>query len=243
MRRVITILAVLSIVLSLGLVYLGVKARTSGISIFSSLYVINEKYFGEPADIRFWVTPEQYAIKKQAEEFKTDNEIATITKTYNWLENGYHYEEDDLVILNNGHIVLRGGADSWNLPIFTLAIKHQNNGEAWLDCEDGSFLLASLLRANGIDAWVNIGTVSINGSLYGHAWVTVNTNGKEYLLETTLGQSLSELRPVPSFYKTAVKFNEKDVIAVTGEDINQTIYPPLPPAKVQDLKNLLASQP
>jgi hypothetical protein len=243
MRKVITILAIFSIILSSGLVYLMIKAQTSGIPIFDSLFIINEKYFGEPADIRFWITPDAYAIRKQAEELKTDNEIATITKTYNWLESGYHYEEDDLVILNNGHIVLRGGVDSWNLPIFTLAIKHQNNGEAWMDCEDGAFLLTSLLRANNIDAWANIGTVSINGNLYGHAWVTVNVNGKEYLLETTLGQSLTELRPVPSFYKGAVKFNEKEVIAITGEDINKQIYPPLPPSKIQDLKNLLNKSP
>ena len=243
MRKMITTLTILSIVLSVGLIYLMIIAKTSGISVLDSLFIVNEKYFGEPADVRFWITPDAYAIKKQAEQFKTDNDIATITKTYNWLESGYHYEEDDLVILNNGHIILRGGPDSWNLPIFTLAIKHQNDGEAWMDCEDGAFLLVSLLRANNIDAWAHIGTVSINGSIYGHAWATVNVDGKEYLLETTLGQSLTELRPVPSFYRTAVKFNEKEVIATTGEDINKQIYPPLPPSKIQDLKDLLSKSP
>ena len=144
MKKMLTILGILSICLSAGLVFLGVKARTTGIPIFGSQYIINEKFFGEPADLRFWVTPDQYAIKKEAEQFKTDNPIATVTKTYNYLESGYHYESDDLVVLNNGHIVLKGGVDSWNLPILTLAIKHQNNGETWMDCEDGSFFLSQI---------------------------------------------------------------------------------------------------
>jgi len=235
----IIILAILSIIGSIGLVYLGVKSYTIGIPIFSSQYIINEKFFGEPADLRFWITPNDYAIKKEAEQFKTDSEIATVTKTYNYLESGYHYEEDDMVILNNGHIVMKGGVDSWNLPLLTLAMKHQNNGDIFVDCEDGTFVLISLLRANGIDAWANIGTVTVNGSIYGHAWATVNINGKTYLLETTLGESLAELKPVPSFYRADVRFNEKDVLAITGVDINKQIYPPLPPADIKDLKDAL----
>jgi hypothetical protein len=233
-------LAILAILLSIGLVYLGIKARTTGIPIFSSQYIINEKFFGESADLRFWVTPNEYAIKKEAEQLKDDNPIATVTKTYNYLESGYHYEQDDLILLNNGQIILKGGIDSWNLSILTLAQKHQN-GKIIVDCEDGTFFLISLLRVNGIDAWANIGTVTLNGSIYGHAWATVNLDNKEYLLETTLGAELTELRPVPSFYKTDVKFNEKDVIAITGVDINKEIYPPLPPAKIQDLKDALNS--
>jgi len=239
-KRVIIILAILSICLSVGLIFLGVKARTTGIPIFSSQYIINEKFFGESADLRFWVTPNEYAIKKEAEKLKTDNPIATVTKTYNFVEENYMYEQDDLVVLNNGQIILKGGVDSWNLPLFTLAQKHQN-GKIVVDCEDGTYFVISLLRANGIDAWANIGTVTLNGSIYGHAWGTVIIEGKEYLLETTLGQPLTELRPVPNFYKVDVKFNEKDVLAITGKDINKQIYPPLPPAKIQDLKDALNS--
>jgi len=232
------ILLILSICLSGGLVYLVIKARTTGTPIFSSQYIINKKFFGESTDLRFWVTPNEYAIKKEAEKLKTDNPIATITGTYNFVEEGYIYEQDDLIVLNNGQIILRGGTDSWNLPLFTLAQKHQN-GKIVVDCEDGTYFMISLLRANGIDAWANIGTVTLNGSIYGHAWGTVTIEGKEYLLETTLGQSLVELRPVPNFYKVDVKFNEKDFLTITGADINKPIYPHLPPAKIQDLKDAL----
>ena len=206
----IIIFAILSIMVSIGLVYLGVKARTTGIPIFSSYYIINSKMFGEPMDVRSWVTPNEPAIKEVAKGLQTEDKIATITKTYNWLEENYHYDIDDWIILNNGRIIIKGGTDSWALPVFTLAQKHQN-GSIYVDCEDGTFILVSLLRSLGIETYANVGTVSLNGSIYGHAWVTVNLDNKEYLLETTLGQSLAELKPVPSFYKTDVKFNEKDV--------------------------------
>jgi len=115
---------------------------------------------------------------------------------------------------------------------------HQYNG-LWVDCEDGTFLLTSLLRANGIDAWANIGTVRLDSGVYGHAWATVILDGKEYLLETTLGEPLSELRPVPNFYRVDVKFNEKEISAITGADINKVVYPPLPTSKISELKKTL----
>jgi transglutaminase-like putative cysteine protease len=244
------ILCILSICLSIGLIYLRVRARTTGIPIFSSFYIVNSKMFGEPMDVRSWITPNEPAIKEVAKEFQTGEKIATVTKAYNWLEETYHYDIDDWIILNNGRIIIKGGTDSWALPVFTLAQKHQN-GNIYVDCEDGTFILVSLLRSLGIEAYANIGTVTITdpetkqSSIYGHAWGTVIIDGKEYLLETTLGDPLKELRPVPDNellkYKTDVKFNERDVIAITGVDINKEIYPPLPPAKIQDLKDALNS--
>lgn len=234
----ITFLAIVSILLSLGLVYLGVKARTTGLPIYQN-YIIRDKLFGMPEDIRYWITPNNIAIKNKANEFKDDSQLIEVTKAFNWLEDGYHYDIDDWIVLNNGKVILKGGNDFWSLPIFTLAQKEQNNGEIYVDCEDGTFLLVSLLRSLGVTAWANIGTVELDSGIYGHAWVTVELNGKEYLLETTIGQHLGEIPTVPRFYKVTIKFNEKEVIAITGEDINKDIYPPLPPAKIQELKKLL----
>ena len=95
MKKVLILLGILSICVSAGLFYLGVKARTSGLPIFSSFYIVNEKMFGEPMDVRSWVTPNEPAIKEVAKEFQTGEKIATITKTYNWLEENYHYDSDD----------------------------------------------------------------------------------------------------------------------------------------------------
>jgi len=90
----ITILGILSICLSMGLVYLGIKARTTGLPIFDSQYIVNGKFFGEPADLRFFVNTD-YAIQKEAENLKGDTDLATISKTYNSIEENYHYVEDD----------------------------------------------------------------------------------------------------------------------------------------------------
>jgi|GEM_PF-5770375 len=236
-----TIITTISIVLSISLVILIVRGFTDVEAPLTEneKYKVKDRLWGEPEILTSFITPNQPAIKSQAQQLKKDNDMATTIATYNWLEDKYHYETDSLEIRNSKHTVLKGGIDTWNLPVLTLAIKHQNNGHIWVDCEDGTFLLVSLLRANGINAWANIGTVEINGSIYGHAWATVILNGNEYLLETTLGQTLQALRPVPEFYTPNFAFNEKEVrLRKFGADINE-VYPPLPPAKVQDLKNLL----
>jgi len=244
MRKMLIITTIISVVLSIFLVVLVVRGNlntneNSQTSSGNEKYVVKDKLWGEPEILTSFITPNQTAIQLQAAQLKKDNEMATITATYDWLENGYHYETDSLEVKNNGHTILKGGLDTWNPPVFTLAVKHQNNGDIWVDCEDGTYLLVSLLRANGINAWANIGTVEIDGSIYGHAWATVILNGQEFLLETTLGQPLQALKPVPSFYTPTFTFNEKDVHPRKfGADINE-VYPPLPPARVQDLKKLL----
>jgi len=238
MKKMIIFLTVISICMATGMIYLSIKARTTGLPVFQN-YIVEGKLFGQPEDVRYWITPSNIAIKEQSEKLKDEDCLITVTKTFNWLEDGYHYDLDDWVVLNNGKIILKGGNDLWALPIFTLAQKEQNNGNIWVDCEDGTFLLVSLLRAAGINAYANIGTVTLDEGIYGHSWATVVVNGKEYLLETTIGEHLAELRTVPSAYKAIVKFNEFTVVAITGADINKEIYPPLPPAKIQDLKKLL----
>jgi len=242
MRKMLIITTIISILLSIFLVVLVVRGNLSGNSQAlpgNKKYVVKDKLWGEPEVLTSFITPDQTAIQLQAAQLKKYNDMATTVETYNWLENGYHYEIDNLEVRNNEHTILKGGVDTWNLPVFTLAIKHQNGGNIWVDCEDGTFLLVSLLRANGINAWANIGTVEIDGSIYGHAWATVILNGQEFLLETTLGQPLQALKPVPSFYTPLFTFNEKDVhIHKFGADINE-VYPALPPSKVQDLKKLL----
>lgn len=247
--RAVTILAAVSILLSVGLICLGIRVRGVKSQIPKvGHYIVKGKLFKEPADIRDWVTPGEVAIEETAKTLEAGSDVATITKTYDYIEKDYKYEQDDLVVLNKGQVILRGGVDSWNLPVLTLAQKHQNGGIV-VDCDDGTFLLVSLLRANGIDAWANIGTVTFvdpktnQSSIYGHAWATVIVDGEEYLLETTLGEPLKKLQPVPDNerikYDADVKFNEKDIRIITGRNINETIYPPLPPGEVTKLRDIL----
>lgn len=247
MKKMNTTIAVLAMIIFILSIILTIKAYTIGINETGiQYYVVNNKFFGQPEELRWWITPNNPAIKKQAEELKDTSELGTVVKCYNFLADGYHYEEDDTVLLNSGHIILVGGQDFWQLPVMMLAQKQQNNGNTWCDCEDGTFFLVSLLRANGIKAKANIGTITITddqgrSSIYGHAYATVEIDGKTYLLETTLGEHLTELRPVPNFYKASVSFDEKTLYVASGGDINKviTIYPPLPTSKITELKNLL----
>lgn len=238
MKKMLISAIIINVILSIILVIAVTQLSNGDIIKVNEKYVVKDKLYGEPEVLTHFITPEQTAIQLQAKELKKDNDMATVTATYDWLETNYHYEVDKIEIINNGHTVLKGSCDTWNLPIFSLAIRHQNGG-FYGDCEDGTFLLVSLLRANGIQAWAHIGTVEINGSIYGHAWATVVLNGQEFLLETTLGQTIQSLRPVPDFYTPSFTFNESKVIPTKfGADINE-VYPTLPPSKIQDLKNLL----
>ena len=241
MRKVVIILAGVSVLLSLGLIFLVIQSKAEGVPLFSirePKYIIKGKMWQEPADIREWITPYEYAIQLEAQKLKGSTPKETVLNTFNWLESGYHYEQDNLVVYNANHEVLQGGVDSWNLPIVTLAMKHQNQGQIWVDCEDGVFLLVSLLRANGIDAWACKGTITIDSGIYGHMWAVVNLD-KEYLLETTIGQPIQELQTVPDFYHLSVKFNEKDVYTITESELNE-VFPPLTIRQIERLKELLA---
>ena len=229
--------------------YLGVQARTSGISIFHSRYIIKGKLFGESADIRDFVAL-KYNITEEAKNLKEDTELATVIKTYNFVEEGYKYTVDNLTLLNGIKVLLKGGADSWNPAWLSLAIKHQNGGLDG-DCEDVTSLIVALSRANGINIWQNIGTITLNSGIYGHSWGTVIIDGTEYLLEGTREAPLTELKTIDQVYKDAkamnqmlkyeasIKFNEKDVLTTVGADLNKELPPQLPPSKLQELKDAL----
>jgi hypothetical protein len=243
MKRKILITTIFIVILGILLTSFIVVGKTirnnEQVSNENGQYVVNGKLWGEPEVLKSFITPKQTAIELQATYLKKDNDMMTVRATYDWLESGYHYETDSLEVRNGGHTIFKGNCDTWNMPVFTLAVKHYNNGGLWVDCEDGTFLLVSLLRANGINAWANIGTVDINGSIYGHAWATVDFNGQEFLLETTLGQPLQELKPVPSFYSPSFTFDEKDVHPRKFGAIVDELLTPLPPAKIKDLQSLL----
>lgn len=86
--------------------------------------------------------------------------------------------------------------DIWLFPEETLLL-----GKG--DCEDTSFLLASLLLASGISEQcvrVVIGRVACPAETYGHAWVVYQCeSGPWCLLETTLESVPSRLVPADPF--------------------------------------------
>jgi hypothetical protein len=89
-----------------------------------------------------------------------------------------------------------GLEDFWLFPEETLVLQKG-------DCEDSSFLLATLLLASGISEHcvrVVLGRVSTPDGAYGHAWVVYqNELGRWCLLESTLDAVPSNLTPADPF--------------------------------------------
>jgi hypothetical protein len=256
-KRVILIIAILLFVFSLAnlgyTLYKESQAKKITSVSFENDPIIEGKRFGGNYPIRYWAQPDDPVVKKLAEQFKTDNPMITVTKVYNWLEEKYIYENDAMAITNNGKVVISCGGDTWLLPTEVIQMKEQNNGEVRIDCED-SAVIASILEATGLKAYMNIGIVRITDlttgqvSNYGHGYPSVVIDGVEYILESTLGQPLAELKSGTVFfnkektikveYIAYVKFNLKEVVpVVAGVDINQR-PDPLPINKVEDLKEV-----
>ena len=233
------LLGVLCSIIAILLIYDGVVAKTGGESMLQN--IVDHKLFNGAAYLREFVNPAQPEIQKIAKTLKKDTPMETTKNIYNWFENGYSYATDSIVITNGKKVVFVGNNDTWNLPVQTLAEKRQ--GTMKIDCEDGTFAMVSLLRADGINAWANIGTVVIKGETYGHAWVTVVLNGKTYLLETTRGAPLDGFHSVPNIYHPEFTFNEKRVHATLGANINRKRPSPIPPEKIPELKEILDKQP
>jgi transglutaminase-like putative cysteine protease len=258
---VILIIAILLFVFSLAnlgyTLYKESQAKKITSVSFENDPIIEGKRFGGNYPIRYWAQPDDPAVKKLAEQFKTDDQMITVTKTYDWLEEKYVYTTDEMALTNHNETAITCGADTWLLPAEVIEMKEQK-GEVKIDCED-SAVIASILEATGLRAYMNIGIVKITDlttgqiSNYGHGWPSVFINGVEYPLESTLGQPLVELKSGTVFYnkeKTIkveyiayVKFNLKEVIpVVTGVDINHR-PDPLPPAKLDEIKDIWGVKP
>jgi hypothetical protein len=255
MKKVITFLAVLSIVLSLGLVYIVARAKAMGeteLYKYSSDPIIVGKRFGGSYPIRFWAQPNDDSVKELAQKLKSKSDLITTINVFNWFEESYVYETDNMAITNHGEEVIQGTDDTWLLPSEVIEMKKQK-GVIKADCED-SAVIASILEAAGLQAYMNIGIIRITDlatgqvSNYGHGFPSVIIDGKEYILESTIGQKISELRSGTVFYnkdKTMkveyipyVKFNSQRVIPVTfGANVND-IPDPLPPAKISEIKEI-----
>ncbi len=96
-----------------------------------------------------------------------------------------------------------GLEDFWLFPEETLVLRKG-------DCEDSSFLLATLLLASGVSEHcvrVVLGRVASAEGDYGHAWVVYqNEEGVWCLLESTLDAAPSRLVPADTFAQTGNQY-------------------------------------
>jgi transglutaminase-like putative cysteine protease len=106
--------------------------------------------------------------------------------------------------------------DFWLFPEETLVL-HKG------DCEDSSFLLATLLLASGISEHcvrVVLGTVSTPDGSFGHAWVVYqNESGCWCLLESTLDAVPSALTPADQFTVPGSQYSYQPQLCLNGSHL------------------------
>jgi hypothetical protein len=111
---------------------------------------------------------------------------------------------------------LFGQDDFWLFPEETLVL-HKG------DCEDSSFLLATLLLASGISEHcvrVALGTVSTPDGSFGHAWVVYqNESGRWCLMESTLDAVPAELTPADPFIVPGSQYNYQPQFCLNGSHL------------------------
>ena len=196
---------------------------------------VTGKYFNAPAeDARHWVAPAQVT------------RYNSVDAAWAALETGYVYRTDDWTIADHWGQSISGGVDTWLRPVETQYLIDHYPTEHGMDCEDGAAWLASALRAQGYDAWLCVGTVTMDSSTYGHAWCMVHANGIWTTYETTT-DSIAEGLPVI--------YDESGVLLVkytlswrtNGEIVWQNLLTgvrieplgPIPPSMIAQLKKVL----
>jgi len=98
--------------------------------------------------------------------------------------------------------------EHWQFPLETWDKKEG-------DCEDTSFLLASILRNNLEDAYVCAGLFKSRGQSWGHAWVAYDG----YIFETTLDEIPSKWATEREFsnnYQPFMYWHDQDILVKAG---------------------------
>ncbi|MFP6874667.1 MAG: transglutaminase domain-containing protein [Verrucomicrobiales bacterium] len=110
-----------------------------------------------------------------------------------------------------------GKKDSWQTPSDTYSFR---NG----DCEDTSLLLADWLISRGFNTRVVIGHASGRGE---HAWCVTKLEGRQYLLETTLGkipETPPETQLETARYHPRFSFDRQNIYFINGPSENVSDY-------------------
>ena len=188
-----------------------------------TIMVAGKRFGALPVDARAFVRPG--AVKL----------YASADAAWSALETGYRYEPDEWYISDKHGQTIPGGNDTWLYPseVQYLIDHYPEHG---MDCEDGAAWLASALRKQGLDAWLCVGTVTIDGIQYGHAWTMVLDKGKWITYETTVNATSEGL---PSIYSMAWRTDGQTTFRnlMAGSPLN---LEPLPADALSTLRGLLS---
>jgi transglutaminase-like putative cysteine protease len=173
-----------------------------------------DKDFGVSRYLTDYITPNEYEVKKIADSLKKSTIMETVKADYEWFKNGYTYVNDEHISFSNGNTTLLESSDFYQPAWLSLAII-KKFGHFEGDCEDGSILLESILRAQGIEAYAVMGNLEFLGQNYGHVWIIYKVNGETYLLDSVDDQPFSPVIWKGTYegvvYKPILKWNERGV--------------------------------
>lgn len=173
-----------------------------------TFYVVRKRLPGEEWDVRQFVTPNAPGVARVEAQLPA-GEREFVAAAWRWVAENIRYPEGPPDVEDEHYFAAFRGRtrrryrvyDYWSFPAETLA-----TGVG--DCEDASFLLASILRRRLPDTRVFV-TVGLFDN-YGHAWVTVDG----LVLETTPGLpsyvAAREQFPYAAFFR----FNDTVVLPV-----------------------------
>jgi hypothetical protein len=185
---------------------------------------VTGKRFGSlPEDVRHFIQPSQVTL------------YPTLQTAWQALETGYRYQTDDWYITDRYGQAISGGEDTWLMPS-EVQVLIDAGGLHGLDCEDGAIWLTSALRKQGYDAWLCVGTVSLDSGTWGHAWCMVLSNGTWTLYETTVGETAVGM---PGEYHLSWRTDGQSTwvnILSPGTWMRQV---PIPPDKLAELREAL----
>ncbi len=167
-----------------------------------------------PTDIREWISSADSEVMKSAikEAGLPETKEAGTFDLRAWKAWKYVAENIEYV----GDKAACGMEDFWFFPEETLMIKKG-------DCEDSSFLLASLMIAGGVSEQcvrVVLGNVIASDGTFGHAWVVYqNEAGKWCLLESTLDEVPSNMVEADPQTQSGGKYQYQPQFCLNGSHL------------------------
>jgi len=182
---------------------------------------ISATFFGEAKWLTEFITPNALEVQELYDEvIKTAENPDSLEDRMNvlwcWVADKVRYKR-----FIKGTIWIEGKKstqnDLWNDPSTTIRVKVGN-------CANKAFLLCSLIR-NILPAdkvHTVLGNINSDG-IGGHAWCTINSNGSEYILESTRSDVTPVLASRAEIYEPVVVFNDHEVSLIEGKVIKEPL--------------------
>jgi len=174
---------------------------------------MNASFFGEARRLTGFITPDSLEVQSLYNSLTEGigNSVDRIKACWGWVASQVKYVESVRGRLWIGNKVSVQN-DLWSLPETTINTKLGN-------CAVKSFLLASLIR-NELppdQVYCTLGNL-YNGKPGGHAWISLNIEGQEFVMESTTPTAPPMVpASMAKRYEAVHYFNDAEVLAVEGK--------------------------